>query len=727
MTHADLLREVKARIVRGDLKGALPPLEKLLRLLKLDYDNGINRVQSGRAFNSLLQVRKDCLAGKLGDSSYAVLKIEKPRDVEPAPKPVDDDFWSLKKDDDKVKPAPNPTPDKDETPKKDETPDKADTKEKDTTPEEDILNGDVGAKQATTFHWDSIPTVTFDDIAGLDECKAMVERKVLLPLLHPEMMEGYVNNGGGGVCLYGPPGTGKTMISAAIANRIGAKFCSITPSDLLQQGLGNTEKAVKALFAEARSFPCSLIYFDEMDSIAPKNTKSTAARQLRSEFLAQLQGVSAYGKQKGNILFLICATNKPWDIDSAFLRPGRFGTLIYVGLPDDEARRYIITHRLDKIKEKGQVAIKDDIDIEDAVAKTKGFNCADVSNLMNFIEETSVYRAFKTNEKYIDNEDFVLALRKVHSTVQASDIEKLDEWRRENDAPLVDPAEEEEVIPIVDLKENQDTEDHKDFEFDDTPPALFEIAGEGVIVSKYVGKESEVVVPASHKGKPVVGIGKQAFAQNQDVVSVTLPEGIRVIDGFYGCNNLKQVNVPSSTVLICSEAFAECPALEKIALPAGLAKIGDLAFYHCAASLELDPVNKAFKLDDAGALLDCYGRKLIRFPMGSELESYTVPSGVTAIEPFAFAGCKALKEIILPDSLSHIGQRAFEGCAFPSIHVPTGVETIESEAFVGEGYTVICDVPSKPDVWAEDWMVGGEVVWGGSSSDDFFKDLPPLD
>ena len=720
ISNADLLRDAKSRIARGDLKGAVPSLEKLLRLLKMDYDNNINRVQSGKAFNSLLQVRKECLAGHLSDASYALLKLPVPKKAESEPK-QDDDFWTIKKDDSKAEDQIAPTPD----PKKEEDSHQPRKEEKETTPEEDILNGDVGAQQTTQFRWDSIPTVTFDDIAGLDECKAMVERKVLLPLLHPEMMEGYVNNGGGGVCLYGPPGTGKTMISAAIANRIGAKFCSITPSDLLQQGLGNTEKAVKALFAEARSFPCSLIYFDEMDSIAPKNTKSTAARQLRSEFLAQLQGVQAYGKQNGNILFLICATNKPWDIDSAFLRPGRFGTLIYVGLPDDEARRYIVTHRLDKIREKGQVDVRDDIDIDEVVTKTKGFNCADVSNLMNFVEETSVYRAFKTKEKYIDNEDFFLALRKVHSTVQASDIEKLDEWRKENDAPLAGDEEEEEIIPIADLANQEPSEDDKDFEFEDTSLAVLNIAGDGVVVTKYRGTAAEVNVPSTHDGKPVVAIGPKAFVQNKDVVSVHLSEGIRLVGGFYGCSSLKEINLPSSVAVIAKEAFSQCLALEKLSLPAGLKDIGELAFYMCSA--EISSESPLYRIDEAGVLFDRHQSRLIRYPLLSKAESYAVPSSVNEIDPFAFAHCDSLKEITLPEELSRIGQRAFEGCAFPTIRIPSGVEFIASEAFAHDGLTIVCDVPTKPDGWADDWNVGAEVVWGGSASDDFFKDLPPLD
>ena len=257
--------------------------------------------------------------------------------------------------------------------------------------------------------------------------------KVLLPLQHPEVFEGYVRKGGGGVLLYGPPGTGKTMIAAAIANEIGAKFCSVKPSDLLNQGAGNTEKAVRSLFAQARSFPCAVIYFDEMDSISPKSTKSQYARQLRSEFLAQLQGIEEYGKSKGNILFLIAATNKPWDIDSAFIRPGRFGTRIYVGLPDEPAREYMLSRRLKKIGEKNIVAVGEDIDLPLIVEKTNGFNGSDMTNLLDRVEEISALRGISTGEKCIRQADFEEALEQITSSVQREDIEKLLDWKNSNE------------------------------------------------------------------------------------------------------------------------------------------------------------------------------------------------------------------------------------------------------------------------------------------------------
>ena len=312
---------------------------------------------------------------------------------------------------------------------------KSEKENKSKNPEDELLT-DLGKSQANfefKFDWDSLPNVKFDDIAGLDYVKEVVTTKVLLPLKNPKIFDGYVKKNGGGLFLYGPPGTGKTMIAAAIANEIGAKFCSVKPSDLLNQGGGNTEKAVRSLFSQARQFPCAVIYFDEMDSIAQKNTKSSYSRQLRSELLAQIQGIDSYNSNNGNILFLIASTNKPWEVDSAFVRPGRFGTKVYVGLPDEKARTYMIENRFKKILEKGIVNISDDINVLDIVERTNGFNGSDITNLLDRVEEISAIRGLKTGEKVINLNDFDKAFDNVKSSVQLDDIEKLTAWKNSND------------------------------------------------------------------------------------------------------------------------------------------------------------------------------------------------------------------------------------------------------------------------------------------------------
>lgn len=281
------------------------------------------------------------------------------------------------------------------------------------------------------FDWDDLPKISFDDVAGLADVKEAVLRKVLLPLKNPELYEGYVKKNGGGLLLYGPPGTGKTMIAAAIAHEIGAKFCSLGPSDLVLGGVGNSEKAAVALFKEARSFPCAVLFFDEIESICPASTHAQGARQLRSELLRQIQGMESYGEQNDRILFLIAATNKPWDIDPAFIRPGRFGTRIYVGLPDAPARQYMLEMRLNKILQTGKVLVGD-IDAAQIVEKTEGFNGADMANLLDEVQELSALRSVKTGIKEILQEDFENALQKITTSVQEKDLQKLREWKEQN-------------------------------------------------------------------------------------------------------------------------------------------------------------------------------------------------------------------------------------------------------------------------------------------------------
>lgn len=303
-----------------------------------------------------------------------------------------------------------------------------------TTKTKPVLENKIETKDDSfhKFNWDVLPEVSFEDVAGLDDVKKEVFNKVIQPLTNPSLYEGYDKKSGGGLLLYGPPGTGKTMIAAAIAREIGAKFCTVGPSDLLSTGVGNSEKAISRLFEEARKFKCAVIFFDEMESLCPATTHAQVARQVRSELLRQIQGLNSYAKDTGNILYLIGATNKPWDVDPAFIRPGRFGTRVYVGLPDQEARLYMIKSKLEKIKESGKVEISDDINFEDIVSITEGFNGADMSYLLNEVQELSISRASLTGEKTILNEDFVNALNKVTSSVQKDDINKLLQWKEVN-------------------------------------------------------------------------------------------------------------------------------------------------------------------------------------------------------------------------------------------------------------------------------------------------------
>lgn len=154
--------------------------------------------------------------------------------------------------------------------------------------------------------------------------------------------------------------------------------------------------------------------------------------KIRSELLKQMQGMDSYNESNNKILLLVGATNKPWDVDPAFVRPGRFGTRVYVDLPNEDARRYMIDKCLKRISSKNKVRIAENINIDSVVQATKGFNGSDITNLLDAMQENSIKRACQTNDKIILQQDFDIALEKVHSSVQIKDVERLEEWVKTN-------------------------------------------------------------------------------------------------------------------------------------------------------------------------------------------------------------------------------------------------------------------------------------------------------
>ena len=185
------------------------------------------------------------------------------------------------------------------------------------------------------------PSTRFADIAGLEDVKEDIRLKLIYPLAHAEKARRYGIRTGGGVLLYGPPGTGKTMIARAIAGEIDAAFFSVKPSEMLSKWAGEAEKNVAELFRVARAAPLSVVFIDEIDALLPGREKdrSSIMQRLVPQFLAELDGFDTSGR---NPLLFLGATNKPWALDSAVLRPGRFDAKIYVGLPDRAARRAML-------------------------------------------------------------------------------------------------------------------------------------------------------------------------------------------------------------------------------------------------------------------------------------------------------------------------------------------------------------------------------------------------
>ena len=179
-----------------------------------------------------------------------------------------------------------------------------------------------------------IPNVHFDDIAGLEDVKEAIKIRMIYPLKHPEVYSAYGKKMGGGVLLYGPPGTGKTMIAKAIACEVGATFYAVKGSDIVSKWVGESEQNINALFEEARKNDLSIIFIDEIDSLLGKRGVDNHNDKRVNEFLQQIDGFSSDSSR----LLLLGATNRPWDLDSAAMRSGRFSEKIYVPLPDKKAR-----------------------------------------------------------------------------------------------------------------------------------------------------------------------------------------------------------------------------------------------------------------------------------------------------------------------------------------------------------------------------------------------------
>ena len=280
--------------------------------------------------------------------------------------------------------------------------------------------------ERSKFEASEIPKTTFDDIAGLDDVKEAVIFKAIYPKKYPELYEKLRKRSGGGILLYGLPGTGKTLIAEAIAHETGATFFPIKCSDLGSKWFGETEKNIRDIFTAAREAGNAVIFFDEIEAYASNRREHSAMERSVPEFLAQMQGFGESGND--NRILIIGATNKPWRLDGAFLRPGRFDDKIYVPLPDDLARRRIMDIKLES------VPMEEGINLDYFVERTEGYNGADIDYFCEKAKEFALKRIIdnKDSNELLTIEDFNNAISSIKSSVLAVDKEEMDLWVKEN-------------------------------------------------------------------------------------------------------------------------------------------------------------------------------------------------------------------------------------------------------------------------------------------------------
>jgi transitional endoplasmic reticulum ATPase len=184
-----------------------------------------------------------------------------------------------------------------------------------------------------------LPKISWDDVGGLSSAKEQVQESVEWPLTSPEKFDRMGVDAPKGVLLYGPPGTGKTLMAKAVANETNANFISVRGPQLLSKWVGESEKAIRQTFRKARQVSPTVIFFDELDSLAPSRGQemgNNVSERVVNQLLTELDGLEEMGD-----VMVIGATNRPDMIDPALLRSGRFDRLVMIGQPDQEGREQI--------------------------------------------------------------------------------------------------------------------------------------------------------------------------------------------------------------------------------------------------------------------------------------------------------------------------------------------------------------------------------------------------
>lgn len=266
------------------------------------------------------------------------------------------------------------------------------------------------------------PTIRFDDIAGLDDVKDEIYLKMIYPFRHPELAQRYGINVGGGMLLFGPPGTGKTMFAKAIACELDATMFVISPAQLMSKWVGEAEQNVRRLFDAAKAEPKAVIFMDEVEALVPRRRSSQSSVMTRvvPQILQELEG---FDRKAGRALMFLGATNEPWALDPAVMRPGRLDARIYVPLPDAEARFRLLEIYL------GKRPLNDDVDFAKLVELTDGYSGADI----RAVAERSATRPFLESvggapPRNIRMADVLAVIEQIPPSVNKRDVAKYEQW-----------------------------------------------------------------------------------------------------------------------------------------------------------------------------------------------------------------------------------------------------------------------------------------------------------
>jgi transitional endoplasmic reticulum ATPase len=258
------------------------------------------------------------------------------------------------------------------------------------------------------------PNVTWNDVGGLEDTKQELKEAVEWPLNHKEEFKALGVKPPKGVLLFGPPGTGKTLLAKAVAKEAESNFIAVKGPELLNKWVGESEKAIREIFRKARQASPAIIFFDEIDSIAPRrhggeSNDGGVTERVVNQLLTEMDGMEELSD-----IVVIAATNRPDILDTALLRPGRFDRILLVGAPDKKSRKAIFEIHTKKMP------LAKDVDISVLVDRTEGYVGADIEAVCREAAMLALRKNIKVKE--IKMEFFEEALKKVKQSV-TKDVE----------------------------------------------------------------------------------------------------------------------------------------------------------------------------------------------------------------------------------------------------------------------------------------------------------------
>jgi len=274
------------------------------------------------------------------------------------------------------------------------------------------IEADLTSNDVEKFVIMEKPTITWNDIGGLEEQARDVQEVVELPLLHPEIFKKVGIEPPKGILLYGPPGTGKTLLAKAVANATECTFIEIVGSELVQKFIGEGAKLVKAMFKLAKEKAPAIIFIDEIDALASKRIElgTSGEREVQRTFMQLLAEIDGF--KKLDDVKIIGATNRIDILDNAVIRPGRLDRLIEVSLPNKQGRLQIFkihTHNM-KFDKK--------VDLDELAKRTDNMSGAEIKAICT----EAGYFAIRNKRSKVNQKDFISAIDKVKKEVEESPV-----------------------------------------------------------------------------------------------------------------------------------------------------------------------------------------------------------------------------------------------------------------------------------------------------------------